>query len=215
METYFNNCNPITNGELYFFNSIKKDIKLIFDVGCRYDSEFLDFNGIVHYFDPNETSIDILKTKLTTNKESYYNKFGLGEENKKLFYYPAYQSFYDRVNSCKKSDDENKIEFIIKKGVDYINENKINNIDFLKIDTEGYEFNVIKGLEDKLNIIDIIQFEYGGTYLDSGVKLIDVINYLKSYNFTNFSYLDTNSLIRIKDFTDHYNYCNIVCFRQK
>ena len=34
---------------------------------------------------------------------------------------------------------------IIEKGVDLIKKFKINKIDLLKIDTEGYEFNVIKG----------------------------------------------------------------------
>ena len=33
---------------------------------------------------------------------------------------------------------------------DYIIENNIKRIDFLKIDTEGYEFNVIKGLGEHI-----------------------------------------------------------------
>ena len=57
--------------------------------------------------------------------------------------------------------------------------NNIKNIDFLKIDTEGYELNVLKGFEDFLENIKIVQFEYGGTFLDNNTKLIDVINYLK------------------------------------
>ena len=48
----FNNCNSKTNGEQKFLISIKDKINIIFDIGCREDSEFMYFNGEVHYFDP-------------------------------------------------------------------------------------------------------------------------------------------------------------------
>ena len=35
----------MTNGEYDLLNRIKSDIKLIFDVGCRSDSEMLMFEG--------------------------------------------------------------------------------------------------------------------------------------------------------------------------
>ena len=90
-------------------------------------------------------------------------------------------------------------------------ENNIQSIDFLKIDTEGYEMNVLLGFNDYLNNIKIIQFEYGGTFMDNGVKLIDVVNYLEQNGFHKFSYLSPNGPILIQDFQDHYQYCNIVC----
>jgi hypothetical protein len=98
------------------------------------------------------------------------------------------------------------------KGVDYINKYNIKYIDFLKIDVEGHEFNIIKGFEDMIRKVNIIQFKYSATYLDSGVKLVDIINYLKGYNFHNFSYLTNKGIKRIENFDDHYQYCNIVCF---
>ena len=85
--------------------------------------------------------------------------------------------------------------------------NNINHIDFLKIDTEGYELNVLKVFEEYISYIDIIQFEYGGTFLDNNTKLIDVINYLKQYNFNNFSYLTSEGLSLLTDYNDHYQYC--------
>ena len=44
----FNNCDPKTNGEELFFSSIKNNIKNIFDIGCSYDSEYINFcDGVV------------------------------------------------------------------------------------------------------------------------------------------------------------------------
>lgn len=110
----FNDCNPHTNGELNFFNQIKDNISIIFDVGCA-NSEYITFQGEVHYFDPVNEFIEKLKNKTNFNKISYFNNFGLGNENIELYYYPKYQSFFDRVNSCNISDETNKFLLHIKK----------------------------------------------------------------------------------------------------
>jgi len=210
----FNNCNSKINGEEKFFTNIKDNINVIFDVGCCSDSEFINFTGDVHYFDPVNEFIEKLKIQKISNKSSYFNNFGLGEETKEIYYYPNYQSFYDRIKSCNKSDDANKILLNIKKGKDYIINNNIKNIDFLKIDTEGYELHVLQGFEDFIENIKIIQFEYGGTFLDNNKKLIDVINYLKQKGFYKFSYLTNYGTEIITNFNDHYQYCNIVCINK-
>jgi FkbM family methyltransferase len=211
----FNNCNPKTNGESNFFRVIAGKINVIFDVGCRSDTEFTMFKGEVHYFDPVSDFIEKLKTQHNVNKQSYFNNFGLGNENKDLYYYPLYQSFYDRINSCGVSNDSEKIVLHIKRAKDYIIEKKVENIDFLKIDTEGYEFDVLLGFENFLENVKMIQFEYGGTFLDNNRKLIDVIKYLQQKGFHKFSYLSNGSPVLITDFTDHYKYCNIVCINVK
>ena len=210
----FNNHDYKTNGEEQFLLKIKDDINVIFDVGCRTDTQFVNFRGDVHYFDPIDEFIDQLKNIKNMNKNAFFNNFGLGNDNINLYYYPRYQSFYDRINSCGISDDVNKKLLYIKKGKDYVINNNIKNIDFLKIDTEGYEFNVLQGFEDFLENIKIIQFEYGGTFLDNNVKLIDIINYLKQKGFYKFSYLTNNGTKIITDFKDHYKYCNIVCINK-
>ena len=210
----FNNCDSKSNGEHLFYSKIRDKINIIFDIGCRQDSEFIDFIGEVHYFDPVDSFIDNLKKQKILNKTSYFNNFGLGDTNNTLYYYPKYQSFYDRIASCNISDYSNKILLNIKKGIDYINEKNISYIDFVKIDTEGFEYKVLLGFENFLEKIKIIQFEYGGTFLDNNIKLIDVINLLKSKGFYKFSYLTNGRPVLITDFNDHYQYCNIVCINK-
>jgi FkbM family methyltransferase len=203
-----------TNGELDFFNKIKNDINVIFDVGCRSDSIFTDFEGEVHYFDPVKNFIEKLSNQKNKNKISYFNTFGLGSETKDSFYYPGYQSFYDRTVSCMSSDASQKVLLSIKKSKDYIIEKNIKSIDFLKIDTEGSEFDVLKGFEELLENIKIIQFEYGGTFMDNNVKLIDLINYLSEKGFEKFSYIIPEGQKLMTNFSDNYEYCNIVCINK-
>ena len=207
----FNNCNSETNGEYLFYELIKPYINIIFDVGCREDSEFLSFENEVHYFDPVQHFIINLSKQPNKNEKSFFNSFGLSNKEESIYYYPKYQSFYDRINSCQISDDKNKIILNVKTAKQYIIKNNITNIDFLKIDTEGFELHVLQGFEDYLNNVKIIQFEYGGTFLDNNIKLIDIIEYLKKYDFFKFSYLTQNGPVLITNFEDHYQYCNIVC----
>jgi hypothetical protein len=125
------NCDSKTNGEELFFSKIKDKISIIFDVGCRASSVFTAFEGEVHYFDPVSKFLEDLKSQTNSNKSSYFNNFGLGNEDKEMYYYPRYELFYDRIVSCNESDDSNKILLKIKRGKDYVIEKNIRHIDFL------------------------------------------------------------------------------------
>ena len=51
----------------------------------------------------------------------------------------------------------------------FCKQNKIKKINFLKMDTEGHELEVLKGASNLLNknLIDFIQFEFGGCNINS------------------------------------------------
>ena len=42
----------------------------------------------------------------------------------------------------------------------YLDQKNLDKIDFLKVDTEGYEYNVLKGLDSKLSTVTLIMFEH-------------------------------------------------------
>ena len=207
----FNNCNAFENGEYDFFSKIKNNIKIIFDVGSKNNSIFLDFENEVHYFEPMEKSLNELKQKNSNNSGSFFNNYGLGNNESTLTYYLNYESFVNRNRNRNRFASET-IDLQIKKAEKYIVERNISAIDFLKIDTEGFELEVIKGFGEFIKNVKIIQFEYGGTYQDKNIKLLDVINYLKKYSFNNFYYLDSRKIVKINNYNDHYQYCNIVTF---
>ena len=73
----------------------------------------------------------------------------------------------------------------LKRVEDYINERKIPRIDFLKIDIEGHELFAFKGFGPYLSskFIRAIQFEYGGTNLDSHTSLREIYDLLEERGF--------------------------------
>lgn len=203
-----------TESEFAFYEKIKGNLKVIFDVGSSNQTEFLDFPGEVHYFDPLPQYLARIPLDSIKNSKFFLNGFGLSDKNEHLYYYPHFASFFDRIKSCGKSDDANKIMLEVKKSKDYLVEKNIQQIDFLKIDTEGYEFKVLKGFEEMLRCVKIIQFEYGGTFIDNETKLIEVIDYLKSMGFCRFSLLTDSGPVEMTDYSDNYEYCNIVCVNE-
>jgi len=80
------------------------------------------------------------------------------------------------------------IQIKISKLKDYIEKNNIKKIDFLKIDTEGYEFEILSGLENKIQLVDIVMFEH---HYDNMIK--------KSYTFA-----DVNELLIKNNFNKIY-----------
>ena len=203
----FNDFNPETNGELFFINKIKNEIDVVFDVGAA-ESIYLNTEKEIHYFEPVPLFLNQLKDTKNKNKKSVFNNFGLSDNEETLDYYTTFQSFVNRSIDRK---DSPKIQLSVKKGINYMLENNIKKIGLLKIDTEGFELNVLKGFDDKLKNIKYIQFEYGGTYKDNNIKLIDVVNYLKNFGFDGFSYLSNENFVPILDFEDHYQFSNIIC----
>ena len=64
----------------------------------------------------------------------------------------------------KSSGEKDKISNPIEIGIESLNNymelNKIETIDFLKIDTEGYEYEILLGLKDKLKSVKLLMFEH-------------------------------------------------------
>lgn len=66
----------------------------------------------------------------------------------------------------------------------YMDLNNINKISFLKIDTEGYEYEVLKGLKKKIQLVDTIMFEHHyDNMIVKNYTFKDINNFLKINNF--------------------------------
>ena len=111
-------------------------------------------NKMMEFKHFNESSSSTIKN---INEESKYfkRKFNLLNLFNKG---RIYQTFQIKIQSLK----------------EYIDNNNMTNIDFLKIDTEGYEYEILLGLEDRIKLVKVIMFEH---HYDNMIK--------KDYTFTN------------------------------
>jgi FkbM family methyltransferase len=146
----------ISNVEINFYKSILSELNIVFDVGCKYDDIFFDLNNNidVHLFDPRKTD------KIFNSR---FNNIALGKEAGVLDYHPEYSSINKRTELSGARWQHLTHEYF-EVDVDTIDNyclnNNIKKIDLLKIDTEGWDYNVLLGAKDMLKNIKYIQFEH-------------------------------------------------------
>jgi len=88
------------------------------------------------------------------------------------------------LNFFSKKKYYQDINVELKTLYEYLNLKLIKKIDFLKIDTEGYEFQVLLGLRNKLQNVKIVLFEHHyDDMLDKGYTFADINKLLIQYNF--------------------------------
>jgi len=201
-------------GEDKFFKFIKRRCKVVFDVGCA-KSYFTNLDGVsVHYFDPVPECLDEIQAR-ESNKEVYFNKFGLTDVPGSFPYYSEVMSFLDRRKTLPHRVTEPDKYLELRRADEYVEKHAINSIDFLKVDVEGYEMNVFKGFGDHIKKVNIIQFEYGGCWIDNETKLTDAVSYLEDAGFVGFSRIYEGGVIPItQPIVDDYEFSNIVCYNK-
>ena len=91
-------------------------------------------------------------------------------------------------------------------------------IHFLKIDAEGAEYEILRGCRDLLraDAVDYIQFEYGGTFLDAGVRLRTVVSYLARHGYWTYR-LKKGALTRLvpAETSDDYKFANLLAVNKR
>jgi len=150
---------------------------------------FADADYCIYAFEPSETTFRQLKENLTAYSNIYFANKALGELDGFMTLYKdeeasghasVYQRRLEHVNIAM--DKHEKIGVVT---IDNFCEvNKIQRIDFLKLDIEGHEFKALKGAEKMLSSkkIRFIQFEFGGCNIDSKIFLQDFF-YLLGDNY--------------------------------
>ncbi len=202
-------------------SELGKKINIYIDVGAH-KGEMIDLLlkhfkiNRIYAFEPNPESFDLLKNK-KIKKLKLFN-FALGEKNKYEFLKIGHISAMSTINKINDSSIYTFFKKIIififfgrfniykkrikvrKKAIKNINKIfKINKIDLIKIDTEGHEFNVIKGIGEKLiKNIKLILFELH--YDNSLIKNYNFKKINKYLNKRGFKCVNQNKMLFRKGF---------------
>ena len=189
------------------FSAIDQLVKIgdtIFDIGAHigtlssYFSIKAKESGKVYAFEPFPKSYNRLIENIVINdyKNIITNQIAISDKvGTSNFYYKPENL---QLNSLGQVSDGEKIlndsiEVKVKTIDTYCEENNISKIDFLKIDTEGYEYNVLLGSEKMLEkkAVDVIQFEISKVPLESlGRTPEEIINFLKEKGYKTYEYFE-------------------------
>jgi FkbM family methyltransferase len=179
-------------GETHLFKKLMKlNPKIIFDVGAnkgKYTKKLIKYcpNSQYYCFEPNKNTFKELKYKL--NKYSNINLYnlGLGEKEALDFLYSPTNDINSTLSSNNNIFNDSIKQEVKNTTIDnFLHDNNINQIDFLKIDTEGTEIDILKGAKNSIKNkkVNIIQFEFNEMNIFKRVFMGDFIKILKDYEF--------------------------------
>ena len=198
--------------QLKILKFLKKNLGnnlIFFDIGAHHGESIKLFCKNlrikeVHCFEASPINFKILKKNIINDKKKTtlnLNQCGVGEGNYSSYINQTQESSSSTINEFNKDSKYlkkklkilnvkefnnfyTKIPIKIIKLDDYISEKGVKKIDLLKIDTEGFELKILKGLANKKKLVKYIYFEHH--YDDMIIKdytFQDINSILSSYGF--------------------------------
>ncbi len=209
--------NYIVDWEEFNFihNYISKD-SIVFDIGSNmgfysiWMGRSLGPTGELHIFEPDQKSfvrlkknisINSLQAKVKLNQKAVSTESGLGKITMGL------DGENHLITDKSTIDIIGDIELV---SLDqYINDNQLSEIDFIKIDVEGFELNVLKGalLSLRKNKIGVIQLEINATISNAGVNRTEIIDFVHENGYHFYRYdISKNMLFPVDLTSERENY---------
>jgi FkbM family methyltransferase len=160
-----------------FNNIIQQEIKkfnpLFLDIGAGQAESINRFkkilpNSIIHSFEPVKERIKIIEDWLKTfpyNNNITLNHCAMGDKIEEKTFYVNGKTKASSFLKLNEKNTEDRLKQEIKINVNtvdnYVRQNNIKHIDYLKIDTQGYEEEVLKGSIETLKsgIVNYIEVE--------------------------------------------------------
>ena len=191
------NKNLLIDGKAFYGDFIKTG-NLVFDVGANYGNRveiFVALGAKVVAIEPQLKCVKFLKKKY--GNSIFIENVGLGSKNEMKIFYKADNSVFSTfsnsyIEKVEKTRHKTSIwkksqpiqiltlnELIIKYGIP----------DFIKIDVEGFEFEVLGGLSNNKSVIS---FEYCVPELID--ELLKCIERLHSIGYDKFSYSEEETM---------------------
>ena len=190
----YNDCEFATNGEGFVVARCAPHWRLVLDVGANLADWTLSVlaksaAATVHCFEPSPVTYRHLTDRIGRMSNVVLHNTGIGAMEGVLLFHDygvdsGISSFFSREGSVGKRP-ERVLELPITTLDAFISGHSIDHVDFVKIDTEGAEMSVLEGMAGTLSkgLIDGLQFEYGGTWIDAGRTLGSACKFLKAKGY--------------------------------
>ena len=197
------------------FDPVKEDIlksKAIFDIGANIGWSAMYFSGLnqearIYAFEPHPRTFERAQGNFKLNNFPNVSFFQLGLGNKpdavKLFEVDVHNPGMNRI--IPGSQDEFPYVTITIDTIDnFVATQKIERIDFIKIDVEGFEFNVLQGgrktLQEQRPVL-FIELD-DNNLRENNSSAFELINLLFSYGYQTIYRADTYVPVSVNtDFT--------------
>jgi len=208
-----------------FFNQFIKEGDLVIDIGANIGDTTVPMalcagkKGMTIGFDPNPFVLKILRKNASLNKDKYTlepQPFAISTHDEEFFFISSEASFANGAISSTKESQHGK--FVQPEKVYGVNlkafletkyANWIDKLSFIKIDTEGYDKEIIKSIGDLIleHQPVIIAESFGALSEEGKIELYDVI---KSKGYDIFYFEDFNINAKVEQL---HNNTDIVKFK--
>ena len=187
------NHDIYSNGEITVLKKIATmNPTLIIDGGANVGDYSVMANQImpdctIYAFEPVEATFQHLLSNIKDLKNVVPIKKGLFKENCELsinlFASNEHSSIYDIEGLPQSSNQKQTIELV--RGDDFMRNQNIASVDFLKLDVEGAEYDALLGFETaiKNGAIKAVQFEYGYINISTKKLLIDYYTFFEANGY--------------------------------
>ena len=161
---------------IYSFEASNVNFKILQKNTKKLQKRFNDVNILIENFAVGNEEKIIKMKQMNESSSSTINSYNVKSKyfkKKSLFLFSSKnQNFFSEIDVKQVSLSN------------YITEKNINKIDFIKIDTEGYEYYVLKGLQNQFQKTKLILFEHHyDNMLIKNYKFTDIHNFLLKNNF--------------------------------
>jgi FkbM family methyltransferase len=206
------------------FTSLVKEGMTVLDIGAHVGyfsalaSVLVGKSGSVHAFEATPRTYNLLHENMQQFKNVKTNHAAVWSEKKDLDFFD-YGPFYAQCNSFTKAKltkeilKKTKPEKIVVKTVTIDTYCKTNRVkpDFIKIDAESAEYEILRGMQDVLKKYKpILSLEVGDLKIKGNKNSKDCITFLKKFGYVPYDYIN-NSLEKHIVKKDYYGlYINLL-----
>lgn len=212
--------DPTINGELWLARTLAPTSSTFIDVGANVGNwaslfmEPMSENSKGLLFEPSDYAIEKLKQRFEQVNGIEIIEAAVSDTSGNMFFYeePIAGEKSSLVAGFSRADAVKKLVKVTTLDAE-VEKYQLEHIDFLKIDTEGYDLYVLRGASNLLaqNKIGVIQFEYNSPWALTGSTLAAAFQLLESFGYKVFLLKNAGLFeLNYKCYGEYFDYSNFV-----